>query len=61
MEVKKVKFKVERRFRDRFSKEVYEVGSEYQTDDKDRAEFLQKEGYLGKEIKDKKQKKEDKK
>jgi hypothetical protein len=59
-EVKLMKFKVTKRFRDRFTMKIYEEDSVYETDDKKRAEFLKKEGYIGAEIKEKKSKKDDK-
>lgn len=57
MGVKKLKFKVLKRFEDRFTHEVYEEGADYLTKDKDRALFMQKEGYLGEEVKKKADKK----
>lgn len=40
-----MKLKVIKRFRDKYTKEVYEVNKFYETDDKERAEFLIKSGY----------------
>jgi hypothetical protein len=40
-----VKLKVIKRFRDKYTKKVYEANKFYETDDKERAEFLIKSGY----------------
>ena len=58
-----MKYKVIRKFRDKNTAKLYEVDSVYETSDKRRAEFLQKKGFIGEEIKDKKpeKKKADKK
>jgi len=55
-----MKYKVVKRFRDKFSMEVYDVDSVYETNDKKRAEFLKKEGFIAPEIKEKKTKKDEK-
>lgn len=57
MEVKKMQFKVKQRFRCRLSKELYEKNSVYETEDDKRAKSLQKQGFLGAEIKKKADKK----
>ena len=38
--------KVKKQFRDKYTKEIYSIGSTYASEDKDRVEFLTEEGYL---------------
>ncbi|MBT2647196.1 hypothetical protein J7E52_10755 [Bacillus sp. ISL-34] len=45
-----MRYEVESAFIDKNTKEEYPVGSHYETDSEDRAEFLQKKGFLGSEI-----------
>ncbi|MGH1285288.1 hypothetical protein [Bacillus toyonensis] len=45
-EKKTQEFKVITAFRDKFSYVHYSVGESYKTDDQERIEFLQKEGFL---------------
>ncbi|KWW17975.1 hypothetical protein AS888_20915 [Peribacillus simplex] len=45
-----MKYEVESAFIDKNTKEAYAVGSHFETDSEDRAEFLQKKGFLGSEI-----------
>ncbi|PFS62565.1 hypothetical protein COK41_15870 [Bacillus cereus] len=45
-EKKMQEFKVITAFRDKFSYVHYSVGESYKTDDKERIDFLQKEGFL---------------
>ncbi|MCU5047632.1 hypothetical protein OCA01_21515 [Bacillus cereus] len=45
-EKKMQEFKVITAFRDKFSYVHYSVGESYKTDDQERVEFLQKEGFL---------------
>jgi hypothetical protein len=54
-----VKFPVKKRFQDKFTKKVYVVGSEYQTEDQERALFLQKEGFIGDQLDSENQPKDD--
>ncbi|MED4052941.1 hypothetical protein P4654_02045 [Niallia taxi] len=41
-----MEFKVIKQFKDKFSKAIYPVNSVYQTEDVERAKFLQENGYL---------------
>lgn len=52
-----MQFKVKQRFRCRLSKELYEKNSVYEIEDDKRAKSLQKQGFLGAEIKKKADKK----
>ncbi|PJN90985.1 hypothetical protein [Bacillus sp. mrc49] len=45
-----MKYEVKSAFIDKNTKEAYAVGSHFETDSEDRAEFLQKKGFLGSEI-----------
>lgn len=51
-----MKYQVEKTFREKPKYKRYIQGDFYETDDLERAEHLQKEGYLGDEIKDTKTK-----
>lgn len=57
MEVNNVKYKVIKKFRDKFTKIVFEENHIYETNNKERAEYLIKLGYLGEEIKERKESK----
>lgn len=45
-----MKYEVESAFIDKNTDKEYAIGSHYETDSEDRAEFLQKKGFLGSEI-----------
>ncbi|WP_339241393.1 hypothetical protein MKX40_10610 [Paenibacillus sp. FSL R5-0517] len=47
-----LKYPVLEVFRDKETKKKYPVGSEYETDDQDRAEYLKEFGYLGEPVTD---------
>ncbi|WFR64302.1 hypothetical protein P9222_09085 [Paenibacillus amylolyticus] len=47
-----LKYPVLEVFRDKETKRKYPVGSEYETDDQDRAEYLKEFGYLGEPVTD---------
>lgn len=55
-----MKLKVTKNFKDKFTKKIYEENSTYETDDKERADFLIKSGYC-QEVKRTKKKKADQK
>lgn len=50
------KYKVIKKFRDKNSKEIYDIGSIYETDSKNRVKELK--GFIGSELKEKKEAKD---
>lgn len=45
-----MKYTVLQKFRDKITRELYEIGAEYTTESKERALYLQQSGFLGAEI-----------